>query len=39
MVDGAWVYRDGRHLRLDAEGATRSARTELRKLLDRVEWQ
>jgi 5-methylthioadenosine/S-adenosylhomocysteine deaminase len=38
MVDGAWVYRDGAHLRLDADGVTRSARMELRKLLDRVEW-
>jgi cytosine/adenosine deaminase-related metal-dependent hydrolase len=39
MVDGAWVYRDGTHLRLDSGGATLSARVELRKLLDRVEWQ
>jgi 5-methylthioadenosine/S-adenosylhomocysteine deaminase len=39
MVDGAWVYRDGTHLRLDSPGATRSAQLELRKLLDRAEWQ
>jgi 5-methylthioadenosine/S-adenosylhomocysteine deaminase len=39
MVDGAWVYRDGSHLQLDADGASRSAQAELRKLLDRVEWQ
>jgi 5-methylthioadenosine/S-adenosylhomocysteine deaminase len=36
MIDGAWVYRDGCHTRLDEGAATAAARDELRKLLARA---
>jgi 5-methylthioadenosine/S-adenosylhomocysteine deaminase len=36
MVDGAWIYRDGVHLRMDEEAVVARARRELRLLLDRV---
>jgi 5-methylthioadenosine/S-adenosylhomocysteine deaminase len=38
LIDGAWVYRDGQHCRLDPEEITAKARTELVRLLQRVEW-
>lgn len=38
MADGEWLFRDGRHLRLDPEEATREARTQLQRHLLRVEW-
>ena len=36
MVDGAWIYRDGVHLRMDEAAIVARARRELRLLLDRV---
>ncbi len=36
MVDGAWIYRDGRHLTIDPEKAAHRARNELVELLQRT---
>jgi 5-methylthioadenosine/S-adenosylhomocysteine deaminase len=36
MVDGQWLYRDGRHLTLDAGSVRRTAAEELRRLLHRA---
>jgi cytosine/adenosine deaminase-related metal-dependent hydrolase len=38
LIDGAWIYRDGQHCRLDPEESTATARAELVRLLQRVEW-
>jgi cytosine/adenosine deaminase-related metal-dependent hydrolase len=35
MVDGRWLYREGRHLTLDAESVRRTAAEELKSLLRR----
>jgi cytosine/adenosine deaminase-related metal-dependent hydrolase len=36
MVDGSWIYRDGRHTTIDAEKAAVRARKELVELLQRT---
>ncbi len=36
MIDGAWVYRDGRHITLDEDRIIATARQELQALLRRV---
>jgi len=37
MIDGRWVYRDGRHTTLDEPRAARLAREELQRLLQRTD--
>lgn len=39
LVDGRWVFRDGRHLTLDEDRAVRTAREELQHLLSRANIQ
>jgi 5-methylthioadenosine/S-adenosylhomocysteine deaminase len=36
MIDGAWVYRNGEHTRLDEQAVTAAAKSELRALLRRT---
>jgi cytosine/adenosine deaminase-related metal-dependent hydrolase len=36
MIDGAWVFRDGVHTRLDEAAVIAAARAELRGLLRRT---